>query len=241
MKNISIFLIAFIFGLGTQRYFFTSSTNHNSMETLEEIAVVEDEIDSNTDEQENKKIAFLKSRIIAHQKDNDALKQRLQESEKTIASLNKQIREEPLVSVEEDTIELRQSFANDYFEKIKIKDQLNNSFKHSIDMMAKNANDADKEKIKDLYEQYLGWDKIGKNFLSVYTDIFSASELQEISQFYSSKVGRMLTDKQEEIQQKMFKTMQDYMQSPDMLNFQKEVEKLNITNKPPQNKNKPMS
>ncbi len=57
----------------------------------------------------------------------------------------------------------------------------------------------------------LSWDKIGGMFVEIYAEVFTAEEMQKLTEFYQSPIGQKFTEKQPELQAATMQKMQGFM------------------------------
>ena len=60
-------------------------------------------------------------------------------------------------------------------------------------------------------EEEFTWDKIGQTFVDIYAEVFTKEELEELTRFYESPIGRKFVEKQPQLQATTMKRMQTLM------------------------------
>ncbi|MDQ3232974.1 MAG: DUF2059 domain-containing protein, partial [Pseudobdellovibrionaceae bacterium] len=116
------------------------------------------------------------------------------------------------VTPEEDTPEYREKLAADLMEVTRTKDMIQQAFKASSQMMGKDLTPEGQEAVNQAMSKIYSWDKMEKMFSKVYTDVFSAQELNDMSEFYRSEVGVAMLKKQPEVMQKTMQLVQQVNQ-----------------------------
>lgn len=116
------------------------------------------------------------------------------------------------VTLDEDTPEYREKLAADLMEVTRTKDMIQQAFKASSQMMSKELTPEGQEALGQAMAKIYSWDKMEKMFTKVYTDVFSAQELNDMSEFYRSDVGAAMLKKQPEVMQKTMQLVQQINQ-----------------------------
>lgn len=132
---------------------------------------------------------------------------KIEELEKKLAAPSHEV-----VTPEEDTPEYREKLAADLMEVTQTKDMIQQAFKASGQMMSKELTPEGQEALTQAITKIYSWDKMEKLFTKVYTDVFSAQELSDISEFYRSDVGVAMLKKQPEVMQKTMQMVQQVNQ-----------------------------
>jgi hypothetical protein len=112
------------------------------------------------------------------------------------------------VHPDDDTPEYREKLAADLLEVTRTKDMIQQAFKASAQMTAKELTPEGQEALNQAINKIYGWEKMEKVFTKVYTDVFSAQELNDLSEFYRSDVGVAMLRKQPEVMQKTMELVQ---------------------------------
>ncbi len=116
------------------------------------------------------------------------------------------------VAPEEDTIEYREKLAADLMEVTRTKEMIQQSFKSSAQLMGKDLGLEGQEALNASLQKFYSWDKMERMFSKVYTDVFSAQELNDMTEFYRSEVGTNMLKKQPEVMQKTLQLVQQINQ-----------------------------
>jgi hypothetical protein len=146
--------------------------------------------------------------------DSAILQSQLAEKTAKIEELEKKLATpgHDVVSPDEDTPEYREKLAADLLEVTQTKDMIQQAFKASGQMMSKDLTPEGQEAVMQALSKIYSWDKMEKMFTKVYTDVFSAQELNDISEFYRSDVGTAMLKKQPEVMQKTMQLVQQINQ-----------------------------
>lgn len=132
---------------------------------------------------------------------------KIEELEKKLAGPGHEV-----VTPEEDTPEYREKLAAELLEVTQTKDMIQQAFKASGQMMNKELTPEGQEAMAQAMNKIYGWDKMEKLFSKVYTDVFSAQELNDMAEFYRSDVGIAMLKKQPEVMQKTMQMVQQVNQ-----------------------------
>ncbi|WP_176736435.1 DUF2059 domain-containing protein [Oligoflexus tunisiensis] len=116
------------------------------------------------------------------------------------------------VHPDDDTPEYREKLAADLLEVTRTKDMIQQAFQASSQMVSKELTPEGQEALNQAISKIYGWDKMEKVFTKVYTDVFSAQELNDLSEFYRSDVGAAMLKKQPEVMQKTMQLVQQINQ-----------------------------
>jgi len=116
------------------------------------------------------------------------------------------------VTPEEDTPEYREKLAADLMEVTRTKDMIQQAFQASAQMMSKELTPEGQEALSQAMSKIYSWEKMEKMFSKVYTDVFSAQELNDMSEYYRSEVGVAMLKKQPEVMQKTMQLVQQINQ-----------------------------
>lgn len=116
------------------------------------------------------------------------------------------------VTPEEDTIEFREKLAAELLDVTKTKDMIQQSFKASSQIMGKELTAEGQEALGQSMQKIYSWDKMEKMFSKVYTDVFTAQELNDMAEFYRSDVGTNMLKKQPEVMTKTLQLVQQINQ-----------------------------
>jgi hypothetical protein len=142
------------------------------------------------------------------------LQAQLDEKTAKIAELEKKLAApgHEVVTPDEDTPEYREKLAADLMEVTQTKDMIQQAFKASGQMLSKELTPEGQEALSQAITKIYSWDKMEKLFSKVYTDVFSAQELSDITEFYRSDVGVAMLKKQPEVMQKTMQLVQQVNQ-----------------------------
>ncbi|RYZ79317.1 MAG: hypothetical protein EOP04_27995, partial [Proteobacteria bacterium] len=81
-----------------------------------------------------------------------------------------------------DTLELRQKLAEEILEVTKAREMIQTSILNTQDIMLKDAPTEIKESTAKTLNTLFAWEKVGGRFVKIYTDVFTAKELQRLEQ-----------------------------------------------------------
>lgn len=133
------------------------------------------------------------------------LKKKLETAEKELKDFREAARIEPVY----DEPEVREKLANELLDLTNSKEQIESAFGQSAEMILKDNKDPEKKQaLTALFNKYFSWDVIGPEFVRIYTEVFSAEDLQRINKFYQSDSGRLMLDKQPALMGKTMEVMQ---------------------------------
>lgn len=68
------------------------------------------------------------------------------------------------------------------------------------------------EKVAEIYKKEFSWQNTKEDYIDVYVENFTESELVELSKFYNSVIGKKLLKKQPELMKRGMEIGQKYMQ-----------------------------
>jgi hypothetical protein len=132
---------------------------------------------------------------------------KIEELEKKLAAPSHDV-----VTPEEDTPEYREKLAAELLEVTQTKAMIQQAFKASGQMMNKELTPEGQEAMAQAMSKIYSWEKMEKVFSKVYTDVFSAQELNDMAEFYRSDVGAAMLKKQPEVMQKTMQVVQQVNQ-----------------------------
>lgn len=132
---------------------------------------------------------------------------KIEELEKKLATPGHDV-----VTPEEDTPEYREKLAAELMEVTQTKAMIQQAFKASGQMMNQELTPEGQEAMAQAISKIYSWDKMEKLFSKVYTDVFSAQELNDMAEFYRSDVGAAMLKKQPEVMQKTMQMVQQVNQ-----------------------------
>jgi hypothetical protein len=146
--------------------------------------------------------------------DAAALQAQLNEKTAKIEELEKKLAApgHDVVTPEEDTPEYREKLAAELMEVTQTKAMIQQAFKASGQMMSKELTPEGQEAMAKAMSKIYSWEKMEKVFSKVYTDVFSAQELNDMAEFYRSDVGAAMLKKQPEVMQKTMQVVQQVNQ-----------------------------
>ncbi len=108
---------------------------------------------------------------------------------------------------EDDSPEYREKLAGELMELTKAKDMIQQSFQASAQMIGKDLNSEGQEALNAALQKHYSWDKLEKSFSKIYTEVFSAQELSDMTEFYRTEVGASMLKKQPDVMQKTLQVM----------------------------------
>lgn len=133
------------------------------------------------------------------------LKQKLASAEKELKGFREAARIEPVY----DEPEVREKLANELLELTSSKEQIESAFGQSAELILKDNKDPEKKKaLTALFNKHFSWDVIGPEFVRIYTEVFTAEDLQRINKFYQSDSGQLMLEKQPALMGKTMEVMQ---------------------------------
>ena len=89
----------------------------------------------------------------------------------------------------------KRSLAIEYLELSKTKESFDFAIEAYVNQFATQNQDSDKNKIRDFFNSYMGWDVLKEPTIEIVLDTFSEAELKGINEFYKSKYGKVLAEK----------------------------------------------
>jgi hypothetical protein len=172
--------------------------------------------DTSEDLSASKDAASEAAKATSVEASNDVVTLQAQLTEKTakIEELEKKLAapSHDVVTPEEDTPEFREKLAAELMEVTQTKAMIQQAFKASGQMMSKELTPEGQEAMAQAMSKIYSWDKMEKVFSKVYTDVFSAQELNDMAEFYRSDVGAAMLKKQPEVMQKTMQVVQQVNQ-----------------------------
>ncbi len=222
MKIVLFSLLAASLGFGAAQLL--SSTNKHDVQPVglntEEKLTCSEDSDGNEIEKPKEdalKESELPPSIVSLLQEKDA---RIVKLEHEVAKLSPT---SETIGPEADNPEYREKLAAEILDLTETKDQIEDAFAAVGSTMFKGESPETKKYYSELMQKYFGWDVLEKNFLKLYTDVYSAQELSDIAHFYRSDVGLSMTKKQPELMQKTMEMIQKINQDR-MPEFQRDLD-----------------
>lgn len=132
---------------------------------------------------------------------------------------------------EEDSQEVREHLASLYFESTALRENFESAFSHIPTAFAEDLDDNQKAVLADVFEKYFGWENISEGFYKIYTDVYSAAEMRQLISFYNSDLGRMMVERQPELDRRTIALIQKIMEK-NMAALSNDVQNLGLKRKP---------
>lgn len=125
----------------------------------------------------------------------------------------------------EDSPEERERLANEMLDLTHTKDQIEGSFSQASKILMKNEDPDKQEAMQRIFNKYYSWDQLSKGFTKIFSEVYSAEDMQKINRFYQSEEGRLMLDKQPELTMKIMTLVAEINQK-NMPQMSKEFEAL---------------
>ena len=155
----------------------------------------------------------LESRLEELQDENAKQKNQIQKLQDQLASGDSNL---VRYTEAEDTKVLRETLVGELLELSHSKDliekTLQSSFASLDSYMGSELNAQQKQQMATATAEVFSWDKLEPAFYSIYTESFTANELQQINDFYRSETGQSLVLKTPEISAKTMVVIQETVQ-----------------------------
>jgi hypothetical protein len=89
----------------------------------------------------------------------------------------------------------KDQLAIEYLELSKTKESFDITIETYVDQLSSQNPSANKKKLREFFEAYMGWGVLKKPTIKIVADSFTEEELLEINNFYKSKTGKALAEK----------------------------------------------
>lgn len=89
----------------------------------------------------------------------------------------------------------KSQLAAEYLELSKAKESFDATIETYVEQIASQDKRVDKEKLREVFNSYMGWNTIKKPLLKIVADSFTVNELLAINRFYGTKEGKALANK----------------------------------------------
>ncbi len=135
----------------------------------------------------------------------ETLQKKLTAAEKELKSYRDS---ETIIPVYDDA-ETRQKLATELLDVSGSKEQIEQAFAKSAEIMLKDNKDPEKKKaVTAIFNKYFSWETMSPEFVRIYSEVYSAEDMQRLGKFYASEAGRIMLEKQPEVMGKTMETMQ---------------------------------
>ncbi|MES2745149.1 MAG: DUF2059 domain-containing protein [Bdellovibrionota bacterium] len=136
----------------------------------------------------------------------------VEDLQKKLATAEKELKTyreaEKIVPIYDD-VETRQKLATELLDVSGSKEQIEEAFAKSAEIMLKDNKDPEKKKaVAAIFNKYFSWETMAPEFVRIYSEVYSVEDMQRIGKFYASDAGRIMLEKQPELMGKTMETMQ---------------------------------
>ncbi len=91
--------------------------------------------------------------------------------------------------------ERKDQLASEYLELSKTKETFETTIETYVDQLSSKNPGADKERMREFFEAYMGWDVLKEPMIKIVADSFTEEELIGINTFFKSRFGKVLAEK----------------------------------------------